>query len=129
MKYKVTLNNRVYEVEVEAGQAAHGFLPLGAEEAPAQQLPHPVADVGKAQIGNGIDLLPGQIHLKIVFHSFPPRFTRYCAQSPVNSPVKMLMTIITGRYTSSPSVRVMAMAAIICPMEWAMAPRQPAAQS
>ena len=36
---------------------------------------------------------------------------------------------ITGRYTSSPAVRVMEMAAIICPTEWAMAPRQPAAQS
>ena len=47
------------------------------QAAPAQQLPHAVTNVGQTQIGNGVNLLPGQIHLKIVFHSFPPRFTRY----------------------------------------------------
>ena len=73
-----------------------------------------------------IDLLLLQIHHKIVFHSFPPRFTRNWAQRPVNRPVTMLMAIITGKYTARAGVAVMAMAMAICPMEWATAPIQPA---
>ena len=50
---------------------------------------------------------------KIVFHRFPPRFTRNWAQRPVNRPVTMLMAIITGRYTARDGVPVRAMAMVI----------------
>ena len=48
------MRRAVLETAVELG---HGFLAFGAQVAPAQQLPDPVADVGKTQIGDGVDLL------------------------------------------------------------------------
>ena len=87
-----------------------------------------VTNVGKTQIGNGIDAALIHIHLKIVFHSLSPRFTKNWAQSPVKVPVKILITIITGRYSSSDGVFVSATATHICPTEWAIAPIAPATQ-
>ena len=75
----------------------HIGVALGAQVAAAQQLKYPVSDVGKPQIGDGIDLPFGQIHLKIVFQKRFPRFSKNWAQSPVKSPVTMPVAIITGR--------------------------------
>ena len=75
----------------------HIRVALGAQVAAAQQLKDPVSDVGKAQVGDGIDFILGQIHLKIVFQKRFPRFSKNWAQSPGNSPVTMPVAIITGR--------------------------------
>ena len=62
MKYKITLNNRVYEVEVEAGKAmlldeyeavapaAPAAAPVAAAEAPAAAPAAPVAVTGAGEV-------------------------------------------------------------------------------
>ena len=75
----------------------NGFAAVDAQIAAAQQLPHAVTDVGKPQIGDGINLLLRQCYFKIVFHRVPPRLMRSWAQKPVNRPVKMLIITSTGR--------------------------------
>ena len=78
-------------------QIQHGLIALLAQVAAAQQLKNPVADVGQAQIGDGADPALVQIHFKIVFQKFFPRFNKNWAHSPVNSPVIRLMAMRMGR--------------------------------
>ena len=73
------------------------FSAMGAKIGTAQQFIHTVTHMGKTQIGNGIHLCLGHIHFEIVFHRSFPRSNRNWAQKPVNRPVMMLHTIITGR--------------------------------
>ena len=68
MKYKVTLNNRVYEVEVEEGSAMLvDEYALAAPAAPAPAAPAPVAPAAPAPLAAGEAVkspMPGNI-LKI----------------------------------------------------------------
>ena len=94
--YEFCLRRGLHHLNGVVVQLPHGLFPLSAEVAPAENLKHAVPHMGKPQIGNGVDLRLGQVHFEIIFHNFS-RLTRNWAQSPVNSPVRMLMTIITGR--------------------------------
>ena len=49
-------------------EIAHILGALAAQIAAAQQLKRPIADVGDASIGKGIDFCLGHIHLKVIFH-------------------------------------------------------------
>ena len=52
-------------------EASGGFIPLGAQVSATQHLEDRISQVGKSQIGNGVDLPGGSVHLKIVFHGVP----------------------------------------------------------
>ena len=87
----------IHLVYLGAGWQPLRGLSIGAKPGPAQQLIDPIADMGKAQIGNGVNSGFRQVHFKKVFHRSFPRFTRNWAHSPVNRPVTTLIAIITGR--------------------------------
>ena len=86
---------------------------MTAEPGTAQQFKHAVTDVGKTQIGDGIDLPFLHMHLEIIFHQNFNLSVRSWAQNPVNAPVKIPMRIITGRYAARPGVKVTPMATAI----------------
>ena len=109
----------VEAIESMAGmpaEALDGVLTTGAQIGPAHQFIYPITHMGKTQIGDCVNLQPGHVHFKKVFHISFPRFKRSWAQSPVNTPVITEQAIIMGRYTARPGVAVTAMAMAIWPM-------------
>ena len=103
---KFRLGGGVHQLNSIPMQLQRRVIPLDAQIAAAENFKHRVSHVGQSQVGDGVDFVLIQIHLKIVFHSLDPRFTRIWAHRPVNSPVTMLHTIITGRYSSTLKVPV-----------------------